>query len=158
MEYTALKNDDETIDIISDYFIDFEDHYSRENITLQLKDVVLNNQAIEIFHKQSINKYLCNQTDMMNHYKDASILFREYKSLKEKQQADNYSEDGLVKILQVRIANIDESVSGKPFNILCKIELSIKRLEHEFGKKFKLLFFEDQTQNKEEINIGIVIK
>ena len=158
MKYTALKNDDETIDIISDFFIDFEDHYSRENITLQLKDVVLNNQAIEIFNKQSVNKYLCDQTDMMNHYKDASILFREYKSLKEKQQSDNYSEDGFVKILQVRIANIDESVSGKPFNIISKIELSIIRLEQEFGKKFKLLFFEDQTQNNREINIGIVIK
>ncbi len=159
MAYNELRNNPDIIGIISDCFVDFEDYY-KNKVTCQLKEVIINNNCLEIFKKKSTNEYLCDEKDLKRHYTDASINFREYLTIKDgnRPEAKNYSEEGFVFVVLVTVNNKENLRLIFTFDILSQLALACNRLEYEFGRNFKLLFYDDLAINTGQITIGIAAK
>ena len=156
MTRQPLINDEETLEIISDDFIHLQDHYSRNNVIIELKKVVLTNKCLNIFNKKSRNEFKSSSSDMISQYSNGSIPLMKYKS--DIRFKSRYSDDGLAFLLVIRISNIHESHWKEPINLESEIVLACKRLPQTFNNKFKWMFFDDQSEKQNEITVGIVAK
>ena len=156
--YHPLINDEETLELISDYFLHIDDHYSRINVIIELKKVVLTDKCLIVFNKKSKNEVKSSSSDMISQYSTSSIPLMKYKSLSDGKIKAKYSDDGLVYLIVIRISNIHESHWKEPINLESEIVLACKRLPQTFNNKFKWMFFDDQSEKQNEITVGIVAK
>lgn len=158
MPHNELVNKPEILEIIGDCFIDFEGKSENYNVICELREVVFTKKCIEIFNKKSKINYQCSKTDMKEHYRNVSIYLRDFIKLIESNdpKANLYNGRGNYLVLDITVKDKEGEKLIFPFDIFKQVRLACNRLEYEFDRKFKFMFYYEQPYYLDTIKIGIL--
>ena len=158
MPNIELVNTSEVIDTIRDCFYDFEGESENNIVSCEFREPIFTNKCVEIFNKKSKIKYQCSKTDMKEHYKDVSIYLRDFIKLIESNdpKANLYNGRGNYLVLDITVKDKEGEKLIFPFDIFKQVRLACNRLEYEFDRKFKFMFYYEQPYYLDTIKIGIL--
>ena len=154
----VLVNTPEVIEIILNCFYDFEGKFEENVVTCEIRELVFTEKCIEIFKKKTKIKYQCSKADMKPNHREVSIPKRELAKLIESNdpEAKIYNEENLYLVLTITVIEKDGERLSFPFDIFTQIRLACNRLEYEFSRHFKFMFYYEHPFYLDNIKIGIM--
>ena len=158
MPVIELSNHENIIEKVKDCFYDFEGKIENNIVICEFSEPVFTTKCIEIFNKKSKNKYQCSKTDMKKHYKDVSIYLRDFNKLIESNdpKVNQYHKEGKYIVLDIMVKDKEGEKLIFDFDIFTQVRLACNRLEYEFGRKFKFMFYYAHPYYFNNIKIGII--
>jgi len=152
-----LDDSKETLKYIDDLFCSIQDKYGYNNVDWVKRKAILSDQLVKVYNKNSRDPNRCSIKEMKRYYGQSVVSNLAYLRMKKDNspKLKRYRLETQSDIIHVEIKNVS-NIHYDPLFLSYEINQLIKAFKVFFDRKFKLMFFDNQSEINEFISFSLI--